>query len=52
MVYGFYSKQDETKETIGRTVDVSRLGAAKYFASRKHLSLKQFLQIFGVKQII
>lgn len=52
MIYGFYNKQDSTKETIGKVVDVSRLGAAKYFANRKQLPLKEFLKIFGVKQIL
>jgi len=52
MIYGFYNKQDSTKETISRTVDVSRLSAAKYFAMRKQLPLKEFLKIFAVKTIV
>jgi DNA-binding XRE family transcriptional regulator len=52
MIFGFYNKRDKTQETIGRTVGLSRLEAAKYFAERKQLSLKEFLKIFGVKTII
>ena len=52
MIFGFYNKRDKTQETIGRTVGFSRLEAAKYFAERKQLKLKEFLKIFGVKTII
>jgi hypothetical protein len=52
MIFGFYNKRDKNQETIGRTVGLSRLEAAKYFAERKQLSLKQFLKIFGVKTIV
>lgn len=52
MVFGFYNKQDKNQETISRIVSISRLQAAKYFAERKQLSLKEFLKIFGVKILL
>lgn len=52
MVFSFYSRNDRNQETIGRTMSTSRLNAAKYFAERKQLPLKEFLKIFGVKTII
>jgi len=52
MIFLFYNKNDKNQETIGRTVSSSRLNAAKYFAARKQLPLKEFLKIFGVKTII
>jgi len=51
MKYGFYFRNDTNQEIIGKTVDLSRLSAAKYFAKRKNLPLKEFLEIFGVKII-
>jgi hypothetical protein len=52
MIFGFYSKTDETQETISRTMSTSRLNAAKHFAERKQLPLKEFLKIFAVKCLI
>ena len=52
MIFGFYNKQDKNQETMGRIVSFSRLEAAKYFAGRKQLSLKEFLKIFSVKTIV
>jgi hypothetical protein len=52
MIFKFYSRKDKDQETIGRTVTTSRLQAAKMFAERKHLPLKEFLKIFGVTTII
>ena len=52
MRYGFYFKNDKDQEIIGKTVDLSRLSAAKHFAKRKNLPLKEFLKVFGVKTII
>jgi len=52
MIFGFYNKQDKNQETMGRIVSFSRLEAAKIFAERKQLPLKEFLKIFGVKTII
>lgn len=52
MIFGFYNRNDKMEELIGRTVGTSRLKAAKYFAARKQLPLKEFLKIFGIKQVI
>jgi len=52
MIFGFYYKNDKKEEIISRTISSSRLNAAKYFAERKQLPLKEFLKIFGVKTII
>ena len=52
MIFKFYSRNDKNQETIGRTVTTSRLQAAKMFAERKQLSLKEFLKIFGVTTIL
>ena len=46
--YSFYSIFDKTKEIINTTTSISRLEAARYFASMKQLSLKQFLNLFKV----
>jgi len=52
MIFGFYNKKDKNQETIGRTVGFSRLEAAKYFAERKQLPLKEFLKIFSVRALL
>jgi len=52
MIFGFYNRNDKTEEIISRSVGTSRLEAAKKFAARKQLSLKEFLKIFGVKTIV
>ena len=52
MIFGFYSKTSKDQEIISRTLNSSRLSAAHYFAGRKQLSLKEFLKIFGVKNIL
>jgi hypothetical protein len=52
MVFGYYSKNDRTKEIITRKVGLSRLEAAKYFAARKQLDLKTFLKLYAVKTLI
>jgi len=52
MIFGFYSRTDKTQETISRTVSTSRLNAAKHFAERKQLPLREFLKIFAVKCLI
>jgi len=52
MIFGFYNRNDKMEELVGRTVETSRLKAAKYFAARKQLPLKEFLKIFGIKQVI
>jgi hypothetical protein len=52
MIFKFYNKRDKDQETIGRVITTSRLQAAKIFAERKQLPLKEFLKIFGVTTII
>jgi hypothetical protein len=52
MIFKFYSRRDKDQETIGRVIASSRLQAAKIFAERKQLPLKEFLKIFGVMTII
>ena len=47
MIFKFYNRNDKNQETIGRIVSTSRLQAAKIFAERKQLPLKEFLKIFG-----
>lgn len=52
MIFKFYNRNDKNQETIGRIIASSRLQAAKMFAERKQLPLKEFLKIFGVMTII
>ena len=52
MIFKFYNRNDKNQEIIGRVVTTSRLQAAKLFAERKQISLKEFLKIFGVKNIL
>ena len=52
MIFAFYYRNDKNQETINRTVSTSRLNAAKYFAERKQLPLKEFLKVFGVTTIL
>lgn len=50
--YYFYAKLDKSKEPIGKTTGVflTRLNAAKAFAQRKQLDLKDFLAIYAVSR--
>ena len=52
MMFGFYNRNDKSQETIGRIIGFSRLEAAKLFAERKQLPLKEFLKVFGVTTIL
>ena len=52
MIFKFYNRNDRNQETIGRIVTTSRLQAAKLFADRIQLPLKEFLKIFGVTTIL
>lgn len=47
-VYSYHSKKDPNQEILGRSISASRLIAAQYFATRKSLTLKQFLSIYNV----
>ena len=35
--YSFYSRNDQSQESISKTLASGRLAAAKYFAARNHL---------------
>jgi len=48
--YYFYSKNDGQQEPISTTVISGRLNAAKYFAGRKNLPLKSFLELYSVSR--
>ncbi len=48
--YQFYSKFDSSKESYGCVISFSRLNAAKVFAQKKRLPLKEFLRIFEVSR--
>jgi hypothetical protein len=52
MIFKFYNRYDKNQEAIGRVVTTSRLQAAKLFAERKQLPLKEFLKVFSVTTII
>lgn len=47
-VYKFYARADNTKETISKTLAISRLKAAQYFAKKKAMTLKSFLSIYCI----
>lgn len=51
-MFAFYNRIDENQEIIGQMISKSRLQAAKHFAERKQLPLKEFLKIFAVKCLI
>lgn len=48
--YYFYAINDWHQEPISKTLASSRLSAAKYFAARKNLPLKQFLKIYSISR--
>jgi len=48
--YYFYAKNDWQQEPISYTLSPNRLLAAKFFASRKNLTLKSFLNIYSVSR--
>ena len=50
--YYFHSRIDITQEPIAKCITYTRLKAAKVFAGRKQLSLKEFLKIYAVKPVI
>lgn len=52
MVFGYYSRIDKKEEIVSRTINLSRIQAARYFASRKQLDLKTFLKLYAVKTIV
>ena len=48
--YYFYAKNDWHQEPISTTFISGRLNAAKYFAERKNLPLKSFLELYSVSR--
>ena len=46
----FYVRRDSTQEPLGTVTVKSRLEAAKLFAKRKKLPLKEFLRIFSISR--
>ena len=48
--YYFYSRNDLDKEPVSWIDVPNRLKAAKLFAKRKQMSLKQFLSIFTISK--
>lgn len=48
--YKYYLRNDPTKESVGSCYAFSRLNAAKTFAFKKHLTLKDFLRIWAVTE--
>lgn len=48
--YSFCYRNQYTGEVIDSVYAVSRLSAAKFFAARKQLTLKEFLKIFTISK--
>jgi hypothetical protein len=48
--YSFCYRNQYTGEVIDSVDAVSRLSAAKFFAARKQLTLKEFLKIFIISK--
>jgi hypothetical protein len=48
--YEFYSRRDSQNEAYGSARSFSRLSAARVFADKKNLSLKEFLSIYKVSK--
>lgn len=46
--YSFYRRGDTIKESLSSTHAASRREAAKFFAERKNLTLKEFLTIYSI----
>ena len=44
----YYSRVDSNKEPLGKLLTNSRYTAAKFFAARKSLTLREFLTIYTV----
>ena len=47
-LYGFYAHVDKNQEVISKTIALSRLRAAEYFAKKKAMTLKSFLKIYTI----
>ena len=51
MKYGFYSKQDPSREIITQTVYKNMAQAERDFALKKNMHIDTFLQLYEVVQI-
>lgn len=51
MKYGFYNKEDDTKELITQAAYTSKQQAERDFAFRKSMDIHTFLNLFEVVQI-
>jgi hypothetical protein len=51
MKYGFYSKEDETKEFITKASYTSKRQAERDFAFKKDMDVDTFLKLYEVVQI-
>ena len=48
--YYYYAKLDKSTEAVDKIFTTGRLAAAKHFANRKNLPLKEFLKIWAVSK--
>lgn len=48
--YYYFAKLDQSAEAVDKIFTTSRLAAAKHFAARKDLPLKEFLKIWSVSK--
>jgi hypothetical protein len=46
----YYIRHDKTKEPLDKVMTTSRLKAAKLFADKKQLPLKDFLKLFAIEK--
>lgn len=51
MKYGFYSKQDPTREIITQATYVSIVQAERDFAYKKNMHIDTFLKLYEIVQI-
>jgi len=49
--YGFYSKQDHTKEIISQAKYVNMVQAERDFSIKKNLDMDTFLKLYEVVEI-
>ncbi len=49
--YGFYSKQDHTKEIISQAKYVNMVQAERDFSIKKNLDIDTFLKLYEVVEI-
>jgi len=49
--FGFYSKNSKTEEIIAKTKSQSKEEAIEYFSYLKKLPVKDFLNLFKIKEV-